>query len=75
MPLGQSSIVILFTHRLFTDRLLVDLYPPLLAVVAIVLPYLLYRMLKASEWPVIRLLFLGEPLPAKVQRRVSDCRP
>ena len=61
VPLGQASIVILFMHRLLTDRLLPDLYPPLLVAVALGVPFLLYRLLKQSG-PVLRLLFLGEPL-------------
>jgi fucose 4-O-acetylase-like acetyltransferase len=71
LHLGQASIVILFTHRLLTDRLLADLYPPLLVVVSIVLPYLLYLAIKGSG-PFVRLLFLGEPLPA---RRTAPAAP
>lgn len=63
VSIGQASLVILFTHRLLTDRLLADLYPPVLAIVSILMPYLLYRLIRSAA-PVWRLLFLGEPLPA-----------
>lgn len=66
IPLGQASIVILFTHRLITDRIMPDLYPPLLVAVALAVPFLLYRLLK-NFGPMVRLLFLGEPLPARAQ--------
>jgi fucose 4-O-acetylase-like acetyltransferase len=68
--LGQASIVILFTHRLLTDRLLPDLYPPLLVMASIVLPYLLYLAIRNSG-PVIRLLFLGEPLQVRRAARAT----
>lgn len=70
IPLGQASIVILFMHRLFTDRLLPDLYPPLLVVVALGMPFLLYRLLKNSG-PMVRLLFLGEPLPVRTRQPIE----
>lgn len=62
VPLGLSSIVILFLHRFFVLHLLARLPVPAVIAIATAIPFLAWLALRRGG-SLVRFLFLGDPPP------------
>ncbi len=60
--LGRASLVVLFLHLFFVNRMHVSLSPVILVFLGIFVPYLCFKAMSHAG-PTTRFLFLGAPLP------------